>query len=65
MNLTKAKQSINNEQELRFDENESLILEYMLKQNRPYSVLNIFDNLHGKIKKSDIEKSLNSLVARD
>lgn len=27
------------------------IKEYMIKQNRPYSIQNIMDNMHGKIPK--------------
>lgn len=39
------------------------ILAYMREQNRPYSILNIFDNLHGEIKKAELQKHLDSLVA--
>jgi hypothetical protein len=34
----------------------------MEKQNRPYNLLNIFDNLHGKIKKPLLETILNELT---
>ena len=34
------------------------ISEYMLKQNRPYSILNVFDNLHGKIPKKILQATL-------
>jgi len=37
------------------------ILDYMKKQNRPYSLLNIFDNLHGKIKKPQCQRALDAL----
>lgn len=43
----------------------------MQKQNRPYNLLNIFDNLYGKIKKSVLEAALEevreegTLVAKD
>jgi hypothetical protein len=39
------------------------ILEYMISQNRPYSVQNVFDNLHGKVKKALVPKILDKLVA--
>ena len=31
----------------------------MKKQNRPYSFQNIFDNLHGKFKKAELQRYLN------
>ena len=34
----------------------------MKKQNRPYSLINIFDNLHGKIKKPQVQRILDSLT---
>ena len=34
----------------------------MTKQNRPYNALNVFDNLHGKIKKAILENILNDLT---
>ena len=34
----------------------------MEKQNRPYNALNVYDNLHGKIKKQAIEAILNELT---
>ena len=34
----------------------------MKKQNRPYNLLNVFDNLHGKIKKAELETILNDLA---
>lgn len=33
-----------------------------MQQNRPYSFINIFDNLRGAIKKSLLQKILDSLV---
>lgn len=38
------------------------VLEYMRAQNRPYSIINIHDNLHGEIKKPDLQNILNGLV---
>ena len=35
-----------------------MVCEYMKKANRPYSLINITDNLHGKIKKKLVEKFL-------
>jgi Fe2+ or Zn2+ uptake regulation protein len=37
------------------------ILDYMKKQNRPYSLLNIYDNLHAKIKKPQCQRALDQL----
>ena len=34
----------------------------MIQQNRPYSAINIFDNLHGKIKKGQVIKILDELA---
>ena len=38
------------------------IYEYLERQNRPYNLLNIYDNLHGTIKKPALEKILEELV---
>ena len=45
------------------DEGQStqLVLDYMTKQNRPYSLINIFDNLHAAVKKPLLEKILDDL----
>ena len=37
----------------------------MEKQNRPYNLLNIFDNLHGKIKKPILENALDELISEN
>jgi len=44
------------------DSDQDEILEYMKKQNRPYSIINIFDNLHGKIAKKNCQKALDILT---
>ena len=41
---------------------DALVIEYYQKQNRPYNLLNLFDNLHGKYKKPDLLAALNRLV---
>jgi 26S proteasome regulatory subunit (ATPase 3-interacting protein) len=41
---------------------EENVHDYLRKMNRPYSIINIFDNLHGKIKKPDLQKVLDNLV---
>ncbi|KAL4483257.1 hypothetical protein ABPG74_019283 [Tetrahymena malaccensis] len=41
------------------------VLEYMKKANRPYSLINICDNLHGKIKKTALQKMLDGLVSKN
>jgi hypothetical protein len=38
------------------------VLDYMMAQNRPYSLINICDNLHGSIKKAQLQKILDSLT---
>jgi len=35
---------------------------YMEKQNRPYSIQNILDNMHGKVKKTICQKVLDDLT---
>eukprot|EP01016_Furgasonia_blochmanni_P023213 TRINITY_DN25129_c0_g1_i1.p1 TRINITY_DN25129_c0_g1~~TRINITY_DN25129_c0_g1_i1.p1 ORF type:complete len:189 (+),score=54.80 TRINITY_DN25129_c0_g1_i1:63-629(+) len=37
------------------------VFEYMTKANRPYSLINIHDNLHGQIKKGPLQKILDQL----
>ena len=39
------------------------VYDYMKSQNRPYSLINIFDNLHGAVKKSQLQKILDELVS--
>jgi len=33
-------------------EAKAAIKEYMIKQNRPYSLQNVIDNMHGRVKKT-------------
>lgn len=44
------------------DSDEVKILEYMTKTNRPYSAMNVFENLHGSIKKKNVQKKLERLA---
>eukprot|EP00923_Selenidium_pygospionis_P043080 GHVN01074241.1.p1 GENE.GHVN01074241.1~~GHVN01074241.1.p1 ORF type:complete len:170 (+),score=27.49 GHVN01074241.1:16-525(+) len=46
------------------EEGESMILDYMLTQNRPYSVQNVFDNLHGRVAKPSVLRIMDALVER-
>lgn len=39
-----------------------LIMKYIIKENRPYSAIQIYDNLHHRIQKSTLEKCLNTLT---
>lgn len=39
-----------------------IVAEYFKKTNRPYSLINLFDNLHGKYKKAQLEAALARLV---
>ncbi|KAI8969084.1 Tat binding protein 1-interacting protein-domain-containing protein [Mycotypha africana] len=43
-------------------EEESIILEYLTKTNRPYSATDIFNNLHATISKGNITKTLDKLI---
>ncbi|KAI9138512.1 Tat binding protein 1-interacting protein-domain-containing protein [Paraphysoderma sedebokerense] len=47
------------------DEAEQLILSYLRKQNRPYSAVDVFNNLHGAVGKSNVPKILNTLAERN
>jgi transcriptional regulator CtsR len=38
------------------------IREYMIKQNRPYSLQNVLDNMHGRVKKGPCQKILDDLT---
>ena len=40
-----------------------LIQQYMTLQNRPYSAIQVFDNLHGRVPKSTVQKVLDSLTS--
>lgn len=41
----------------------AVVLEYMNTQNRPYSLINVFDNLHGAVKKAALGRVLDALAA--
>lgn len=41
------------------------IKEYMIKQNRPYSVQNLLDNMHGRVPKKICEKVLADLTDKE
>ncbi|KAF9373201.1 hypothetical protein CPB97_000723 [Podila verticillata] len=47
------------------DKNEKLVLDYLIKQNRPYSITDIVSNLHNEVSKTDCQKVVNSLVEND
>eukprot|EP00597_Dinobryon_sp_UTEXLB2267_P003665 CAMPEP_0170076678 /NCGR_PEP_ID=MMETSP0019_2-20121128/13640_1 /TAXON_ID=98059 /ORGANISM="Dinobryon sp., Strain UTEXLB2267" /LENGTH=319 /DNA_ID=CAMNT_0010288537 /DNA_START=43 /DNA_END=999 /DNA_ORIENTATION=+ len=42
-----------------------LLLQYLKSQNRPYSAIQLHDNLHGRIPKSVLERSLASLTSTE
>ncbi|KAG0008711.1 hypothetical protein BGZ81_003913 [Podila clonocystis] len=50
---------------LKGDKNEKLVLDYLIKQNRPYSITDIVSNLHNEISKTDCQKIINNLVVKD
>ena len=50
------------EENTKIDDPKQYVYDYMKAQNRPYSLQNIFDNLHGSIKKGQLGKILDSLV---
>ncbi|CAI5730572.1 unnamed protein product [Hyaloperonospora brassicae] len=43
---------------------EAAVLDYMRKTNRPYSLLNVFENMHRAIAKSSLTTLLDNLVAK-
>ncbi|KAG6612377.1 Pairing protein 2 family protein [Phytophthora cinnamomi] len=47
------------------DEAEAAVLDYMRKTNRPYSLLNVFENMHRAIAKPSLTKLLDNLVAKE
>ncbi|KAF9578089.1 hypothetical protein BGW38_006313, partial [Lunasporangiospora selenospora] len=44
---------------------EKLVLEYLIKQNRPYSVTDIVNNLHNAVSKTECQKAVNALVDKE
>ncbi|KAG0368948.1 hypothetical protein BGZ54_000752 [Gamsiella multidivaricata] len=44
---------------------EKLVLDYLVKQNRPYSTTDIVGNLHGAVTKIECQRAVNSLVEKD
>ena len=50
------------EENTKIDDPKQYVYDYMKTQNRPYSLINIFDNLHGAVKKSQLVKILDTLV---
>lgn len=46
-------------------EAEQAVLNYMQKTNRPYSMLNVFENLHRAIAKPSLTKLLDNLVVKE
>ncbi|CAG8765179.1 6301_t:CDS:2, partial [Acaulospora morrowiae] len=47
------------------DDAEQKVLDYLRKQNRPYSVTDISNNLHNAITKAAIQKALTNLVDKE
>ncbi|KAG9291716.1 hypothetical protein G9A89_012001 [Geosiphon pyriformis] len=47
------------------DDAEQIILDYLRKQNRPYSANDISSNLHNAVTKTAAQKTLTSLVGQD
>lgn len=47
------------------DKDEQAIYDYLIKQNRPYSAIDIFNNLHGSVGKTACVKLLISLSERN
>ena len=50
------------EENTKIDDPKQYVYDYMKAQNRPYSLVNIFENLHGAVKKSQLAKILDALV---
>ena len=59
---SKDKSKVKKKEEIKIDDPKKYVYDYMKTQNRPYSLINIFDNLHGAIKKSQLGKILDALV---
>lgn len=59
---SKDKSKVKKKEEPKIDDPKQYVYDYMKSQNRPYSLVNIFDNLHGAIKKSLLGKILDALV---
>ncbi|KAF9097928.1 PSMC3 interacting protein [Mortierella sp. AD031] len=47
------------------DKPERIVLDYMAKQNRPYSVTDIVTNLHAAVTKTECQRAVNSLVDKE
>ncbi|KAI8352693.1 Tat binding protein 1-interacting protein-domain-containing protein [Mortierella sp. GBAus27b] len=47
------------------DKSEKLVLDYLIKQNRPYSVTDIVSNLHAAVSKTECQRVINVLVEKD
>ncbi|GJJ76213.1 26S proteasome regulatory subunit, ATPase 3, interacting protein [Entomortierella parvispora] len=47
------------------DKSEKIVLDYLVKQNRPYSVTDIVNNLHSAVSKTDCQRIVNALVEKD
>ncbi|KAH7485228.1 hypothetical protein PRIC1_004521 [Phytophthora ramorum] len=50
---------------MKADEAEAAVLDYMRKTNRPYSLLNVFENMHRAIAKPSLTKLLDNLVVKE
>ncbi|KAG0057475.1 PSMC3 interacting protein [Gryganskiella cystojenkinii] len=44
---------------------EKVVLDYLVKQNRPYSVTDIVTNLHSAVSKTECQRVVNNLVEKD
>ena len=40
----------------------AVLLEYLNKQNKPYSAINVFDNLHKAVKRAHVNRVLDRLA---
>src|SRR5258708_1288149 len=47
------------------DKGEQAIFDYFVRQNRPYSAIDIFNNLHGEVGKTACVRVLSSLSERN
>ncbi|KAF4138671.1 TBPIP/Hop2 winged helix domain-containing protein [Phytophthora infestans] len=50
---------------MRAGDAEAAVLDYMRKTNRPYSLLNVFENMHRVIAKPSLTKLLDNLVVKE
>ncbi|CAG9316865.1 unnamed protein product [Blepharisma stoltei] len=57
-----SKEKVKSPPKIELTDEEAAVLDYMVRQNRPYSALNVTDNLRGAVKKTNCAKVLDRLT---